>query len=130
MATNRRWMKGTALMASGVLAGGILAGTLTANAQDNTTSTAPGTSASAPADDEADQSRSQRPDEELLTGDIATQVEEAALAEYPGATIVRLETDSDGVYEAHLTTADGEKVTVELDGDFVITGEEVGGPHR
>lgn len=128
MVKNRSWIKGTALVASGLLAGGILAGTLSANAQDDTTSATPGTSASA--EDGVDQSRSQRPDEELLTGDIAALVEEAALAEYPGGTIVRIETDSDGVYEAHLTTADGDRVTVEFDADFVVTGEEAGGPHR
>ncbi len=46
------------------------------------------------------------------------------LEEYPDATIERLETDADGVYEAHLTTADGEEVTVELDEDFAVTGTE------
>ena len=62
--------------------------------------------------------------EEPLTGDIAAQVEAAALAEYPDATVVRLETDSDGVYEAHLETADGPEVTVEVDENFEVTGEE------
>jgi hypothetical protein len=37
----------------------------------------------------------------------------AALARYPGATVLRVETDSDGVYEAHLTTTDGRRVTIE-----------------
>ena len=46
------------------------------------------------------------------------------LATYPGATFVRVETDSDGVYEAHITTADGTPLTVELDKGFAITGEE------
>lgn len=57
-----------------------------------------------------DPSQPQRSDEELLTGSTATRVA-AALAEYPGATAVRIETDSDGVYEAHLTTESGAQVT-------------------
>jgi uncharacterized membrane protein YkoI len=73
-----------------------------------------------------DESRSQRPDEQLLTGDTATKVREAALAKYPGATVLRVETDSDGVYEAHLTTSDGQRVTVEVDKSFKVTGEESG----
>ena len=50
----------------------------------------------------------------------------AALARYPGATVLRVETDSDGVYEAHLTTSDGRRVTVEVDKSFKVTGEESG----
>jgi hypothetical protein len=75
---------------------------------------------------DADESKSQRPDEELLTGDTAAKVREAALARYPGATILRVETDADGVYEAHLTTSDGRRVTVEVDRSFKVTGEESG----
>jgi hypothetical protein len=75
---------------------------------------------------DADESKSQRPDEELLTGDTAAKVREAALARYPGATILRVETDADGVYEAHLTTSDGRRVTVEVDRSFEVTGEESG----
>src|SRR3954447_3214029 len=42
--------------------------------------------------------------ETALTGTTAAKVKAAALAKYPGATVQRVETDSDGVYEAHLTT--------------------------
>ncbi|MDP9395527.1 MAG: PepSY domain-containing protein [Actinomycetota bacterium] len=49
------------------------------------------------------------------------------LKKYPGATIKRIETDSDGVYEAHLVTADGERLTADLDKSFAVTGEEAGG---
>ena len=55
-------------------------------------------------------------------------MKDAALAKYLGATVLRVETDSDGVYEAHLTTSDGKRVTVEVGADFVVTGEEAGGP--
>jgi predicted nucleic acid-binding Zn-ribbon protein len=73
---------------------------------------------------DGDPSQPQRDDEELLTGDTATQVTDAVLAEYPDATVERVETDSDGVYEAHIVTADDERLTVELDEDFAITGTE------
>jgi hypothetical protein len=69
-------------------------------------------------------SKAQRPDETLLTGDVADRVRAAALAENPGATIQRVETDSDGVYEAHLVTTEGEWVTVEVGEDFAVTGTE------
>ena len=35
-----------------------------------------------------DESKSQRPDEQLLTGDTATKVRAAALARYPGAAVL------------------------------------------
>ena len=49
------------------------------------------------------------------------------LAEYPGATIERTETDAGGVYESHIVTADGERLTVLVDEDFAVTGTETGG---
>ncbi len=102
----KRWGGGVALVADGVLAGGVLAGTLTASAVEDGGETGSSSSAA------VDPSQPQRSDEELLTGDTKTRVEEAVLAEYPDATIERLETDSDGVYEAHIVTADGEELTV------------------
>jgi hypothetical protein len=108
----RPWVRSAALVGTGLLAGGILAGAVTASA----------------ADDDARGSTSREDSrgagEEPLTGDTATQVEEAVLAEYPDAEIERLETDADGVYEAHITTAGGDRVTVELDADFTVTGTE------
>ena len=71
-----------------------------------------------------DPSKPMRSDEKLLTGTTAEKVRAAALAKYPGATIQRVETDSDGVYEAHITTSAGEHVTVELDKAFAVTGTE------
>ena len=43
--------------------------------------------------------------------------------------MLRVETDSDGVYEAHLTTSGGQRVTVEVDKSFKVTGEEPGPGH-
>jgi hypothetical protein len=123
-----------ALVAGGVVAGGILAGTLTASADDGTeTPGATATQEGVPSNpNPGDPSQRQRSDETLLTGSTAQQVKDAVLAKYPGATFVRVETDSDGVYEAHITKADGTPLTVELDKSFAITGEEqmggMGGP--
>jgi hypothetical protein len=109
----------------GLLAGGVLASTLAASAA-STSPSATSSTAAAP-DATRDESKSQRPDEKLLTGTTAAKVRAAALAKYPGATVQRVETDSDGVYEAHLVTAAGQRVTVEVGKDFAVTGEEAGG---
>ena len=114
----RPWLRSAALVSSGLVAGAILAGAVTASAADG---------------DGADtRTSSSREDgrggpgagEEALTGDTATQVEDAVLAEYPDAEIERLESDADGVHEAHIVTADGEELTVELDEEYAITGTE------
>jgi hypothetical protein len=62
-----------------------------------------------------------REGEEALTGDVATQVTAAAQAAVPGGTIERVETDADGAaYEAHMTDADGNPVTVTFDENFAV----------
>lgn len=124
----RRWGGAAALVASGLVAGGVLAGTLTASAAGTSSTATSSSTATAPAAPSAssrmDESKSVRPDEHLLTGDTASKVRSAAVAKYPGATVLRVETDSDGVYEAHLTTASGQRVTVEVGKDFTVTGDE------
>jgi hypothetical protein len=133
----RSWGGKAAVAVGGMLVGGVLVGTLTASAANNTTAAANqygtanqngayGAQAGPRHGGNVDESKSQRPDEHLLTGDTATKVRAAALAKYPGATVLRVETDSDGVYEAHLTTTDGKRVTVEVDKSFKVTGEESG----
>jgi hypothetical protein len=126
-----RWGRPGAFAAAGLVAGGLLAGSLTASAADSSsTATATpgyGSSSQPGLTGNSDQSQPQRSDEKLLTGTTADKVEKAALAKYPGATVVRIETDSDGVYEAHLTKADGTPVTVEVDKSFTVTGTEQGG---
>lgn len=138
----RGWGGKAALAVGGMLVGGVLVGTLTANAA-NTTGTAsqagaygarnPNGAYGAPGGPRhggnVDESKSQRPDEHLLTGDTASKVRAAALARYPGATVLRVETDSDGVYEAHLIAKSGQRVTVEVDKAFKVTGEESGPGH-
>jgi hypothetical protein len=67
------------------------------------------------------------PGETLLTGTTADKVKAAALAADPGATIIRVETDSAGSpYEAHITKADGTQVTLKIDASFKVTSTEQG----
>ena len=54
------------------------------------------------------------PTRQLLTGDVAAKVTAAAKAKEPTATIQRVETDSDGVYEAHMVRADGTQIIVQI----------------
>ena len=123
----RRWGGKAAMAAGGLVVGGVLVGTLTASAADTTAGAAdPYAATAGTRGGTVDESKSQRPDEELLTGDTASKVRAAALAKYPDATVLRVETDSDGVYEAHLETTDGQRVTVEVGEDFKVTGEESG----
>ena len=124
----RGWVRSAAWVGGGLVAGGILAGTVTAAASDDVPA-ADSTSAYGYGTPDGDRSGGHRgggpgAGEEELTGDTADSVRAAVLEEYPDATIERLETDADGTYEAHLSTADGEEVTVELDEDFAITGTE------
>jgi hypothetical protein len=67
------------------------------------------------------------PGEQLLTGSTAARVRAAALAAVPGATVIRVETDSAGAaYEAHLSKADGTEVTVKVDSAFKVTATQQG----
>ena len=117
------------LVAAGLVAGGILAGTISASAADTGTASA---STDSSTSESVDPSQPQRSDEKLLTGDTKTKVEEAVLAKYPDATIERTETDSDGVYESHIVTSDGQHVIVQVDDSFAVTGTQTGngGGHR
>lgn len=119
----------TALLASGLVAGGVLAGSMTAHAADSSsTSTTPATVASAPANpNPGNPSLPQRADEKLLTGTTADKVKAAALAKYPGGAIIRIESDSDGVYEAHMTV-NGNEIIVQVGSDFSVTGTQAHGP--
>ena len=63
-----------------------------------------------------------------LTGEKADKVKAAVKAEFPNAEILRVETDADGTYEAHITKADGTEIEVKLNKNFKITGTEEHGP--
>ena len=60
--------------------------------------------------------------ETALTGDTKDKVEAAVLAKYPGATIVRTETNTDGTapYESHITTSDGKQLEVHVSSGFEV----------
>ncbi len=126
----RAWVRSVALVGSGLIAGGVVAGTVTASAAEDV-----------PADPTATQEDRGpfgengwpgghgfpgRPGYggEELTGDTAAAMEAAVLAEYPDADIRRLEAENGGGYEAHIVTADGERLHVLLDEEFAITGTE------
>lgn len=70
----------------------------------------------------------QRSDEELLTGEKAARVREAASAEADGGTIERLETDAEGnaAYEAHIVKADGTRMTVYVNEEFEVVSVDSG----
>ena len=139
--------KSIALLAStgvaGLVAGGVLMTGLSANAADSgssgssTTGTygAPSAPYGAPAgghgNGNTDPTKPMRDDETLLTGTTKDKVTAAVEAKDPTATFQRVETDSDGVYEAHVVV-DGKPVTVEVDKSFAVTGTEsapAGGDH-
>jgi hypothetical protein len=60
--------------------------------------------------------------ETALTGDTKSKVEAAVLDKYPGAKIVRTETnsDSDAPYESHITTSAGKELEVTVSKDFKV----------
>jgi hypothetical protein len=57
-----------------------------------------------------------------LTGDTKDKVEAAVLAKYPGATIVRTETNGDSAapYESHIKTSAGKELEVLVSKDFKV----------
>jgi hypothetical protein len=66
----------------------------------------------------------QRSDETPLTGDALAKVTAAAQAKVRGGTIIRVETDADGhaKYEAHMTDASGNTITVYVNDAFAVVG--------
>jgi uncharacterized membrane protein YkoI len=104
-----------ALIAAFALGGAAVAGAV----QDNQNSTPRG------------RESAQRSNETALTGDTAAKVRAAALAEVPGGTVERVETDAHGhaAYEAHMTTSDGNRVTVYVNAQFEVVSTEKGRGH-
>ena len=113
-----------ALLLAGFGAGALVAVTGSASAASDTV-----TAGMSGASQRLDPTKSIRSDEHLLSGTKADKVRAAALARYPKATIERVETDSDGVYEAHIVTADGQRMIVQVGKAFTVTGTQSdGGP--
>ena len=68
-----------------------------------------------------------RSDEKSVDGATSAKLKAAALKKVPGATVIRVETDSgDATYEAHLRKSDGTLVTVKFDKNLAVTGVEAG----
>lgn len=131
----------TAAAAVVAAAGLAFGGMSLANADENTATSSP-TTASTPGatggttghgpgqmNGNTDPSKPMRSDEKLLTGDTLAKVTAAAKAKEPNATIQRVETDSEGVYEAHMVRADGTHITVQIGKDFTVTAVQQGGPN-
>ncbi|MFN8035470.1 MAG: hypothetical protein U0V73_06020 [Acidimicrobiia bacterium] len=121
----RRWLV-TAAIPVGVAIGaaGIAAA---ATGGSSTNSSAGNATPSAPNGAVNPEQMTNGPGETLLTGTTADQVKAAALAAVPGATVIRVETDSAGSpYEAHLEKSDGTDVTVKVSADFKATATENG----
>jgi uncharacterized membrane protein YkoI len=70
----------------------------------------------------------QRSDETPLTGDALAKLTAIANSKVSGGTVVRVETDADGhaKYEAHMTDANGNPVTVYVDAGFNVVSVESG----
>jgi uncharacterized membrane protein YkoI len=64
------------------------------------------------------------PGERALTGATADKVKAAALARVSGGTVLRVETDRGGVYEAHVRKPDGTEVEVKVNSAFEVTSVE------
>jgi hypothetical protein len=121
--------------AAGLLTAGIVAGSFMSIAGANAASTdsnSPSSSSSTAAPNTPPNFKAHAP-EEAVTGTLATTLGDLAKAKVPGATIDRIEKDSDGVatYEVHMTKTDGTHVTVNFDANNAITSvdsQPAGGP--
>ncbi len=120
------------LVAAGLVAGGVLASTLGASADTTSTATPSSSygssgSGSAPQRPGPGGAAPVRSDEKVVTGTRAATLKAAALKAVPGGSVIRVETDAgDGVYEAHMTKADGTPVTVKFDQNLTVTKVEAG----
>jgi hypothetical protein len=124
LSRTKKMVAGGALVLAGFGAGAAVAVTGSASAATDAVSSRVSQAAT-----QLDPTKSVRPDEHLLTGTTAAKVRAAALAKYPDATIQRVETDSDGVYEAHIVTSGGQELIVQVGMDFAVTGTDtMGGP--
>jgi hypothetical protein len=121
----RTWLVTAALMAGATVGAAGIANAASGGSTSNGSSSSGGSVGQGQAPNPATMTHG--PGETLLTGSTAASVKQAALAAVPGATVIRVETDSSvAAYEAHLTKADGTQVTVKLNSAFKVTGTESG----
>jgi uncharacterized membrane protein YkoI len=99
-----------------------IAGPQVAGAAQNSSTRAANASQSGPGNGEV-----------AVTGATLTSIKAAIEAKYPGATVNRASTETDGTstdaYEAKITKADGTRVEVLLDSSFAVTGEKADNGH-
>jgi hypothetical protein len=119
------------IIAVGLLAGGVAAGAIGVVAASASPTASPTASASegasSRAPDGSRQSTPVRDDEKSVTATQAATLKAAALKAVPGGTVYRIEADAgDGTYEAHMTKADGSRVTVKFDAKLAVTEVEDG----
>jgi hypothetical protein len=134
----KRWTGAVGLLAAGAISGGVLASTLSASASGtsaaSTTTSAASTTTASYSSSSADRrtpghggARPVRSDEKSVSSATAATLRAAALKAVPGGTVYRIETDAgDGVYEVHMTKADGSLVTVKFDKNLKVTKVESG----
>jgi len=117
------------LLVAGTIAGGVLAGTIgaTAASSGGTSTTAPSAGSTTSGPPGGMGSRPVRSDEKAVTASQEATIRAAALKAVPGGTVYRVETDAgDATYEAHMTKADGTRVTVKFDKNLNVTAIEDG----
>lgn len=117
-----------AAMAIGIAGGsyGIASAATSTTTTTGTTAVAPTSPAGPNGPSAAHPFGGQRSDETVLTGDALAKVTAAAEAKVPGGTIIRVETDADGhaKYEAHMTDASGNPITVYVDESYAVVSTE------
>lgn len=104
--------------------GALTMGAITFASAENTTTPSPASSSAPAAPGDGYRGMGPGSGETPLTGTEAEKVTAAAQEAVPGGTVIRVETDNEGVYEAHMTKADGTEVVVAVDKDFNVTGVE------
>ena len=126
----KRWAGAVGLLAAGVISGGVLASALSASASSTPAaggSTAPSVSSGDARTPGPGGAQPVRSDEKSIPSATAATLRAAALKAVPGGAVYRIETDAgDGVYEAHMTKADGSLVTVKFDKNLKVTKVESG----
>jgi hypothetical protein len=116
-----------AAMALGIGAGSYgIASAASGTSTTGSTSTTAAQTAAPAAPDPQHPWGGQRSDETPLTGDALAKVTAVAESKVSGGTVVRVETDADGhaKYEAHMTDASGNPVTVYVDANFDYVSTE------
>ena len=127
---NKKIVGAAGLLTAGLVAGSFMTIAGANAASTDSTSSSSSSSAAAPA---TPPNFAAHTAEEAVTGTLATTLSDLAKAKVPGATVDRVEKDSDGVatYEVHMTKTDGTHVTVNFDANNAITSVDTkpaGGP--